>query len=146
MWRIMAEMLAHADFASLTAAQQLIRSLASNIGSQYQAAFRQAGQTITNEAIMRVAEAVPFPFRAMIVTRAEYEAAKKRESVVPEWMKTTLSPIVIPLSEGAKEEAKRRAKIITPRALATVSILVLTIFSIGYIVGTYKAKRRIIAT
>lgn len=116
--------------------------LARQVGSAYNSKLRGIGAGIVTSTVYGVADAMPPLLRQAILTRKEYLEAAERESTLPAWAQQITDPIIQPIADGAKAEAKRRAGIVAPRAFMTASLLVLTIFSVGYIVGVKKTEKR----
>ncbi len=120
---------------------EMAKSVSSRVGTVYRVQLHEIGAKAVNSAVMGVADAMPPLLRYMILTSAERAELQRPKSELPQWVKDVANPIVNPIVEGAKEEAKRRASIVAPRAFTTISILALTIFSIGYIFGVRKARK-----
>lgn len=113
---------------------------ASNIGSRCNSQLQAIGSNTVHESITSVADSMPFMLRAMILTREEM-LHPRPTSQLPTWARPITQPILNPIINGVRREAKRRADIVAPRALTGISVIILTLFSIGYIIGVKTAKK-----
>jgi len=108
--------------------------IARNVAAANQPRLNQIGRKIAAEAIWGATEPLPFFLRSWL--QPDFIPPKPS----PQWVKNITDPLMIPVVKGAQAEATRTAiKFRTPLYL-TIGGVVLTIFGVGYIVGSIGRK------
>jgi len=124
--------------------QQAGISISKNVGTAYSDKLNQLGERIIKEATYAAAEEIPPFLRFFYLTGTEREELRQQREPLPSWVDAITKPIVDPLIIGVKREVKHRINVVLPSVMLTLSLTVLTIFSLGYIVGVIKSKRKLL--
>lgn len=117
-------------------------SVASTLGRAYAPQLKAIGSRIVKESVASASQSVPAIFRPFYLTQEEIRYLKYRDDVsIPEWVKSITTPIINPVLDGVKQESENRLAVLLPRVMVTVSLGILTIFSVGYIVGIKRGRK-----
>lgn len=95
------------------------------------------GRDVANSAIFAAIKGLPGPVRTYL--QPDYVPPPPS----PKWVSDMIDPLVVPISDGAKDVAIRFAKKLSWPAGTTIALIVLTLFGGGYILGSVVTRQRV---
>lgn len=118
-----------------------LRPVTELIGREYGDKLRELGKDLVKNGMQYSIMVVsPVPMRSFIMDYMGYKGEPSKPSPLLEEVKYIMQPIYTPFLSGAREEIDRVIDKVKPFLWATVAILLLVGFGVGFVVAKQTGK------